>query len=157
MADNFFSKFFSFINRIIDPPDEDDDDFEEEKVINQEVSKSTPSIKEPVFKKQLKPTSIQMNLGKNDLNVHLVRDIKYPKSATEAVDKIKNNMIVVFNFEDTDQDISQKTIDFISGAAYAIGGDVQMVTEYVVLFLPMSGKFSQEQKKRLEDSGFSSF
>jgi cell division inhibitor SepF len=158
MADNFFSKFFSFINRIIDPPDEDEDDFEEEKVNTlTDVPKSMPTIKEPILKKQLKPSSMHMNLGKNDLNVHLVRDIKYPKSATEAVDKIKNNMIVVFNFEDTDQDISQKTIDFISGAAYAIGGDVQMVTEYVVLFLPMSGKFSQEQKKRLEDSGFSSF
>ena len=66
-------------------------------------------------------------------------------------------MIVVFNFEDTDQDISQKTIDFISGSAYSLGGDVQRITEYVVLFLPTSGKFSQEQKKRLEDSGFVAF
>ena len=157
MADNFFSKFFSFINRIIDPPD-DDDELEDEKEINTApVPRTTQSNVEITPKKATKHSNIQMNVGKNDLNVHLVRDIKYPKSATEAVDKIKNNMIVVFNFEDTDQDISQKTIDFISGAAYAIGGDVQMVTEYVVLFLPMSGKFSQEQKKRLEDSGFSSF
>lgn len=158
MADNFFTKFFTFINRIIDPPDEDDDELEEEKVYKDPAPTApSPSKTEPLGKKAFKQPNMHMNLGKNDLNVHLVRDIKYPKSATEAVDKIKNNMIVVFNFEDTDQDISQKTIDFISGAAYAIGGDVQMITEYVVLFLPMSGKFSQEQKKRLEDSGFSSF
>jgi cell division inhibitor SepF len=157
MADNFFSRFFSFINRIIDPPDEDDDVEEEKEIKQATFTKAATLDGELLPKKPAKHSNIQMNLGKNDLNVHLVRDIKYPKSATEAVDKIKNNMIVVFNFEDTDQDISQKTIDFISGAAYAIGGDVQMVTEYVVLFLPMSGKFSQEQKKRLEDSGFSSF
>jgi cell division inhibitor SepF len=157
MADNIFSKFFGFINRIIDPPDEDDELEQEKEITSSPITKSPPNNIEAFPKKAMKHANIQMNIGKGDLNVHLVRDIKYPKSATEAVDKIKNNMIVVFNFEDTDQDISQKTIDFISGAAYAIGGDVQMVTEYVVLFLPISGKFSQEQKKRLEDSGFSSF
>lgn len=157
MADSFFSKFFSFINRIIDPA-EDDDEIENEKYDEPlNPTNPQPTSSENQNKKNIKNQKIQMNFGKGDLNVHLVKDIKYPKSATEAVDKIKNNMIVVFNFEDTDQDISQKTIDFISGAAYAIGGDVQMITEYVVLFLPLSGKFSQEQKKRLEESGFSSF
>jgi cell division inhibitor SepF len=159
MADNIFTKFMSFINRIIDPPDDDEEDIDEDTKVQGSVPepKYTPSQKEPLIKKVNKQANMQFNFGKGDLNVHLVKDIKYPKSATEAVDKIKNHMIVVFNFEDTDQDISQKTIDFISGAAYAIGGDVQMITEYVVLFLPLSGKFSQEQKKRLEDSGFSTF
>lgn len=159
MADNFLTKFFSLINRIIDPPDEDDElEIEPEKeLISKSFPKQNTTINDVPSKKNNKQPNIQMNMGKGDLNVHLVKDIKYPKSATEAVDKIKNHMIVVFNFEDTDQDISQKTIDFISGAAYAIGGDVQMITEYVVLFMPMSGKFSQEQKKRLEDTNFSSF
>jgi len=155
MAENIFTKFFSLINRMIDPPDDDDLEIEKENMpLNQQTTQSSPS--ENISKKMQKNQKVQMNFGKGDLNVYLVKDIRYPKSATEAVEKIKNNMIVVFNFEDTDQDISQKTIDFISGAAYAVGGDVQMITEYVVLFLPMSGKFSQEQKKRLEDSGFSS-
>lgn len=159
MAENFLSKFFSLINRFIDPSDEEDEvEQEQEKDLNSKSSaKQSSPINDVPSKKFNKQSNIQMNIGKGDLNVHLVKDIKYPKSATEAVDKIKNHMIVVFNFEDTDQDISQKTIDFISGAAYAIGGDVQMITEYVVLFMPMSGKFSQEQKKRLEDTNFSSF
>lgn len=159
MAENFITRFFGFINRIIDPPEDDEEEVENMGTENpiQNPVKPVSKIQEPTSKKPNKPIHMQINMGKGDLNVHLVKDIKYPKSATEAVDKIKNNMIVVFNFEDTDQDISQKTIDFISGAAYAIGGDVQMITEYVVLFLPMSGKFSQEQKKKFEDSGFSSF
>jgi len=137
---------------MIDPPIDEEDD-----VVEPLTEKQPNSRPEAPSKKQGKLLQMQLLNGKGDLNVHLVKDIQYPKSAKEAVDRIKGNMIVVFNFEDTDQDVSQKTIDFISGAAYALGGDVQRITEYVVLFLPMSGKFSQEQKKRLEDSGFASF
>ena len=151
MAENIFSKFFGLINRMIDPPIEEEDDIEPQAEKQPNTRQDAPS------KKQGKLLQMQLLNSKGDLNVHLVKDIQYPKSAKEAVDRIKGNMIVVFNFEDTDQDISQKTIDFISGAAYALGGDVQRITEYVVLFLPTSGKFSQEQKKRLEDSGFASF
>ncbi len=90
MAENIFSKFFGFINRIIDPP------IEEEDLPESEGEKPVNTRTETQPKKQGKIMQMQLLNNKGELNVHLVKDIQYPKSAKEAVDRIKGNMIVVF-------------------------------------------------------------
>lgn len=46
---------------------------------------------------------------------------------------MKNYEPVVVNFENTDADTAKRIIDFISGTAYALAGDIKKVGKNVFL------------------------
>lgn len=142
-----WDKLTGFFNKLVG--DEDDDMTDETGEIT-----PRPKVELPEEKKSFKkPTQagMQINTAKGMYSVNLVTKIEYPKTAKEAVDQMKKNVIVVFNFEDSDQEASQKTVDFISGAAYSLSGTVQPVSEYVVILVPKEIPITPEQKRQIED------
>ena len=49
-----------------------------------------------------------------------------------------NGCTVVLNFEGLDVEIAQRIIDFTSGSCYAIGGNLQKVSNYIFIVTPKS-------------------
>ncbi len=142
-----WEKLTGFFNKLVG--DEEDEYTDETGVTTPKPKPELPEEKKP-FKKP-SPSGMQINTAKGMYSVNLITKIEYPKTAKEAVDQMKKNVIVVFNFEDSDQEASQKTVDFISGAAYSLTGTVQPVSEYVVMLIPKDIPITPEQKKQIEE------
>lgn len=56
----------------------------------------------------------------------------------EITDTLLNGCTVVLNFEGLDVEIAQRIIDFTSGSCYAIGGNLQKVSNYIFIVTPRS-------------------
>jgi len=72
-----------------------------------------------------------------------------PASFDEAkmiADYLKSRKQVIVNFEDTEADTSQKIIDFISGAAYALDGHSRQLGTQVFLFAPLQVEIVDENR-----------
>ncbi|KAB2954500.1 cell division protein SepF [Heliorestis acidaminivorans] len=74
-----------------------------------------------------------------------------PKSFDEAqsiADHLKNRRQVILNLENTDREMAQRMIDFISGTTYALNGSMQKVGANIFVFAPshvdISGDFVSE-------------
>jgi len=77
------------------------------------------------------------------LNFHSKNQMKLillePKSFDECpkiVDNLKSRKPVILNLEKVDSDLARKIFDFISGAVYALDGNVQKVANNIFLFAP---------------------
>lgn len=62
-----------------------------------------------------------------------------PKGFDECpklVDSLKQDKPVILNLEELDQETARKIFDFLSGATYALNGNVQKVAENIFIFAP---------------------
>jgi cell division inhibitor SepF len=59
-------------------------------------------------------------------------------SAQEACNHLRAGRTVICNFEKIDQKVAQRVIDFITGATYAIDGQVHKVSPVIFLAVPRS-------------------
>ncbi|MCL2110718.1 MAG: cell division protein SepF [Clostridiales bacterium] len=62
-----------------------------------------------------------------------------PKAFDECptlVDSLKNRTPVIINLESIENDTARKVFDFLSGATYALSGNVQKIAQNIFVFLP---------------------
>jgi len=74
-----------------------------------------------------------------------------PKSFDESLEISKNlidRKTVVLNLELLDHEQSQRVVDFLAGATYAINGHQQKIGEGVFIFTPNNVNITAEQEKR---------
>jgi cell division inhibitor SepF len=76
--------------------------------------------------------------------------------AKEIGDKLKASQPVIVNLQGTDRDLCRRIIDFSSGLAYGLGGTMEKVAEQVFLLTPSNVEVSAEERRRLQERGFSS-
>ncbi len=69
-------------------------------------------------------------------------------------DHLKNRKQVILNFEATRPEISQKIIDFISGAVYALDGQSQQLGQNIFLFAPASVEISNDHRTLMRKHEF---
>lgn len=93
----------------------------------------------------------------NDTNVaklpgykgHEVRIVE-PRSfgdTTQIVQQLLDQKTVILNLHLLDKETAQKTIDFVCGATFAIGGKPQKIGDTVFVFTPNSVQLSVEAKE----------
>jgi Uncharacterized protein conserved in bacteria len=58
------------------------------------------------------------------------------ESAQEIADHMRENRAVLMNFEGTEYEIARRIVDFISGVAYALNGNIKKVGQGVFLCAP---------------------
>lgn len=65
----------------------------------------------------------------------------------EIADSLLNGESVILYLEGTNRETAQKIIDFVSGTAYAIDGNLQYISDYVIVATPfgvdLSGDFGR--------------
>ncbi|WP_182188187.1 cell division protein SepF [Pectinatus frisingensis] len=74
--------------------------------------------------------------------------------AQQIADHIKARKPVVLNFENTNDDTTKRIIDFISGATYALAGDIKKVGQHIFLCAPnnVNVTFSDPPSRRSQPS-----
>ena len=79
-----------------------------------------------------------------------------PKSIEEAgeiCDNLLNDSIVSLNFESVDLAASQRVVDFLSGAAYALGGSIHATGSRNFIVLPRNSEMSGQIEEEIRSKG----
>jgi cell division inhibitor SepF len=84
--------------------------------------------------------------------VHVVEPHGF-NDAQEIGDRVKANQPVIINLQGVARDLQRRLIDFSSGLAYGVGGQMQRVADQVFLLTPSNVEVSQEEKERLQARG----
>ncbi len=115
-----------------------DDLIDEEEPVVDEVA--------PVTTKREKP-SVVRSINTRGYEVMVVS----PKSFDESLEIAKNlteRKTVVLNLELVDHEQSQRIVDFLAGATYALTGHQQKIGEGVFIFTPTNVNITAEQEKK---------
>jgi cell division inhibitor SepF len=84
--------------------------------------------------------------------VHVVK----PSSFTEAQEigeRFRSSQPVIINLTEVDRDLKRRLVDFASGLAFGLNGDMKKVAESVFMLTPSNVEVSAEEKRRLQESG----
>jgi cell division inhibitor SepF len=84
--------------------------------------------------------------------VHVVEPQGF-NDAQEVGDRLKANQPVILNLQGLPRELQRRLIDFSSGLAYAVAGNMQRVANEVFLLTPSNVEVSQEEKDRLQARG----
>ncbi|CDM68756.1 hypothetical protein CM240_1598 [Clostridium bornimense] len=127
---------------------EDEEDFIEEMEENREKEEEVNSLeRETIFN-----TKKSNSYGENKLvNIHTSASVKVVISkpnnydeATAICDDLRNRRIVVVNTSNLETKVAQRLLDFISGACYAVNGEIQEVEKGVYVLSPSNVEVSKE-------------
>ncbi len=148
MGDGLLSKFKSLVGF-----EEIDDEYEEDEVYEEEERKSprrsssyglgNSTISESSMRNSSSPEKENIvSMQKQTLNA-ITAQFKIvviePKGFDECpklVDNLKSRKPVIINLEKIETDTARKIFDFLSGATYALNGNVQKIANNIFVFLP---------------------
>jgi len=111
----------------------------------------------PIKLERKRKSEVNQSLEGEDLNSIIsssqVKDmlIVEPESFDEAqhiVDKLRGKQPILLNLSKTEHEVSIRIIDFISGAIYALDGNVEKVGDSVFLFAPDSINITYKSKAK---------
>ncbi|MBV7275024.1 cell division protein SepF [Clostridium thailandense] len=148
MAGKVITKMMGFLG-LEDDLEEDievAEEKEEKKAVN-DVSEI-----EPVFsssKRQNKVVSIHTTIA---AKVKIVKPTTYEEAA-DICDELKNRKIVVINTTGLEGRIAQRLLDFMGGASYALGGDLEEVERGIYILSPSTVEVSNDLKNELSGKG----
>ena len=137
--------------------EEIDDDFSEEELasakeeIRREERKSVSSF-QPKGLEAVKAVPLEKRVSIAGTNAFKLVVIE-PKSFDECpklVDSLKGRRPVIINLEKIETETAKKIFDFLSGATYALNGNVQKVANNIFIFAPESVDIAANQ----DDRGF---
>ena len=86
------------------------------------------------------------------LQVVLSKPEKF-ENAVEIADNLNEKRTVVLNLEGTNRDIAKRLIDFLSGVAYANGGQLKRVANNTFIITPYNVDISGDLIDELENTG----
>lgn len=98
------------------------------------------------------------------VNIHSAASVKVviakPKhyeEATSICDDLKARKIVVVNTSELDAKIAQRLLDFMGGASYVLGGELQEIERGVYILSPSNVDVSNDLKSELTGKGIFSW
>lgn len=111
------------------------------------------------FEREQKPTApsntgkvVYNSNAKAALQVILAKPEKFDDVAGIA-DNLNKKTTVILNLESTERNVSRRIIDFLSGAAYANGGQIKRVANSTFLITPFNVNLSGDVLDELESNG----
>ncbi len=96
------------------------------------------SLKPALFAKKPQPQIQQMHRG---MEVTMIKPTTMDDSR-EICDYLLQGKAVVLNMEGLHMEIAQRIIDFTSGAAYSMEGNLQKISNYIFIATPQSVELS---------------
>ena len=157
--------FTDSIKRMIGIEDLDDDDMITEEEVSAAKERIASSESRPAYAEAAPRKSLMTNNAKpaaekrySVTNTSAFRLVLIePKSFEECpklVDCLKGRRPVIINLEKLETEVARKIFDFMSGATYALSGNVQKVANNIFIFAPENVDIAATQPA--EKPGFAS-
>lgn len=161
-------EFFSLVDEDDDydydsnPYDDDEDEVSAAELQRQEKAQARrqakaereqqrAAVREPRTDRMSRGKVIPIHRTNGGFEVCIVRPSD-KDNAEEACSLLMNNCAVVLNLEGLDMAKAQGIIDFISGCLYAIDGNMQSISKYIVVCTPNGIDISGESLEELTGS-----
>lgn len=151
MAGKVINKMMGFLGLEEDYEDEIEETLENE---GDEMSRKEEEG-EPLVssKRQNKVVSIHSS---NSAKIKIVKPTTYEEAA-DICDELKNRKIIIVNTTGLELRIAQRLLDFMGGASYAAGGELQEVEKGIYVLSPSNVEVSSELKNELSGKGLFSW
>ena len=141
--------FFSRIMEKVKGYDLDDeyDDFEE----FEDSAADEPEIQVPgdaktgLFRRSSRVVDFAKPHSSNSQQVVIIQPSSI-EAAQEVCNHLRGGRTVICNFEKVDQKVAQRVMDFITGATYAIDGQVHKVSPMIFLTVPRNVSLMDEEQ-----------
>ena len=132
-----------------------DDEFDENNDVYTEAAepvkqKQLPVKSHNVVSLQSVQKSTSSSNAAKSTKVILVEPRTYSES-TDIADHLKNRLAVVVNLQRIDNEQGRQIIDFLSGAVYALGGDIQKIGLSIFLCTPDNVEVSGNISDLIQD------
>ena len=126
--------------------DYDDDDYDDEYDLPAKSSRTSRSNNNKVtpMRQPARRTGVSME-------VCVIKPTSV-EDAREITETLLDGRTVILNLEGLDLEIAQRIIDFTSGAAYAINGNLQKISNYIFLVTPTNVDISGDLQDLLNTS-----
>lgn len=109
---------------------------------------------EPKHKKTMASSNIvNLPTAQKQLKVIVVEPFSFD-DAQHVADHLKNRKPVVVNFENTDEEVAKRMVDFISGTTYALSGTIQKVGNNIFLCAPNNVDVAFSPREESSDKDF---
>lgn len=145
------------IEEIEEDFDEKELEAEKERIARESVRKPVTEYKppRPIVSESPKTVPVERRISVAGTNAFKLVVIE-PKSFEECpklVDSLKGRRPVIINLEKIETEVARKIFDFLSGATYALNGNVQKVANNIFIFAPESVDIAASQEGRGFDFG----
>ena len=112
-----------------------DDDPIDDDYVGGEVAPEQEEVYAPAQEAYQPVRSQNLNISGSAIELKVVKPESY-KNASQIADHLLNSRTVVLNLESTNKETARRLIDFLTGAAYAIGGDIKKVSNNTYVITP---------------------
>ena len=119
------------IKNIMVIPDEDEFEDEKEEVVERaprEKARTETAPKKESSARLIKSKTINYSQSQGSMQVVLVKPDRFDE-VTSIADHLNEGKTVVLNLEESARDTSRRIVDFLSGVAYANGGNMRKVAK----------------------------
>ena len=107
----------------------------------------------PVKNSSKKPAKVVSIAATTQMKVVVVSIERFDETK-EIVDHLRNKKPVVLNLEKLAKETSQRVIDIVSGASYALGGSTQKVAKGILLAVPNNVDILPDVRDGIENGSF---
>lgn len=83
----------------------------------------------------------------------VVRTPETFEEARDIADHLKSKKPVVINLEGVEKDVARRIVDFLSGAVYAVDGNIQKISTGIFLIAPYNVGIMGDFKDELRNKG----
>lgn len=137
--------------------DEEEGYYDEEEVVEdyREERKSKPvrnKTNSRTISKSIDESNV-VNLPTNQKSYVVISAHKNIDDSVIVIDSVKDNKLCIVNLEGIDQENAQRIADFLSGAIYAVNGEIQRVSNDIFVCAPANVDISGILAETLKTSG----
>lgn len=128
---NFMNKMLNFVG--FDTEDEFEDGFvDETETIDYD---DTPGIDRISARRSSRVVKLHENSAPTQMKVVVIQPDNF-EDARDITNHLKKRKPVVVNLELVDKNVARRVVDFLSGAVYALDGDIQKISNGIFLIAP---------------------
>ena len=104
-------------------------------------------------RKEIREQNKVVSIHGGNQKVNIIKPSTFDE-APQICDSLKENKIVVVNTTGLEPKTAQRLLDFIAGATYALGGDLQEVEHGIYVLSPSMVEVTRELKEDTTAKGF---
>jgi cell division inhibitor SepF len=94
---------------------------------------------------------MSINPAASTMQVIVVKPERFDQ-VTEIADRLRDKQSVVLNLESTNKDVARRLVDFLSGCAFALDGNIQKVAISTYLLTPYNVEVLGDGEKEMDTS-----
>lgn len=114
--------------------------------VEEEETRSEVEFARPAARKQ---NVVNLHANKN-MRLVIMRPAEFSE-AQAIVDHIKTKRPVLVNLEETEINEARRIVDFLSGATYALDGNMQKVSQHIFVFAPSQVEVNAELHREISE------